>query len=203
MTKDHFYRIEDGHGLPHDPFKAIVAPRPVGWISTRGTEGTVNLAPYSFFNAVAGHPPIVMFSSDGEKDSVALARQSGEFVCNFASADHAEQMNRTSASVPRGTSEFDLAGLAMAPCRIVAAPRVATAPAALECVVTQIMQQHDRHGRAIDVWTVFGEVVGVHIAGAFLEDGRFDTARADPVMRMGYRDFGRLGPVFTLSRPDD
>lgn len=199
----HFYRPEEGHGLPHDPFKAIVAPRPVGWISTRGSDGTVNLAPYSFFNAVAGRPPIVMFSSDGEKDSVSLARESGEFVCNFASADLADRMNRTSASVPRGTSEFDLAGLATAPCRIVAAPRVAAAPAALECVVTQIMQQHDRNGTTLDVWTVFGEVVGVHIAAAFLEDGRFDTAKADPVMRMGYRDFGRLGPVYALDRPDD
>lgn len=198
----HFYRPEEGHGLPHDPFKAIVAPRPVGWISTRGSDGTVNLAPYSFFNAVAGRPPIVMFSSDGEKDSVSLARESGEFVCNFASADLADRMNRTSASVPRGTSEFDLAGLATAPCRIVAAPRVAAAPAALECVVTRIMQQHDRNGTTLDVWTVFGEVVGVHIAAAFLEDGRFDTAKADPVMRMGYRDFGRLGPVFALDRPD-
>lgn len=203
MSADHFYRVEDGHGLPHDPFKAIVAPRPVGWISTQGTDGTVNLAPYSFFNAVAGRPPIVMFSSETEKDTVALARQTSEFVCNFAGAALAEQMNGTSASVPRGTSEFDLAGLAMAPCRIVAAPRVADAPAALECIVTQIIQQHDRHGTAIDVWTVFGEVVGVHIAAAFLNDGRFDTARADPVMRMGYRDFGRLGPVFAMDRPDD
>jgi flavin reductase (DIM6/NTAB) family NADH-FMN oxidoreductase RutF len=203
VSAEHFYRPEDGHGLPHDPFKAIVAPRPVGWISTQGTDGTVNLAPYSFFNAVAGRPPIVMFSSETEKDTVALARQTGEFVCNFVSADLAEQMNRTSKSVPRGTSEFDLAGIAMAPCHIVAAPRVASAPAALECVVTQIMQQRDRHGRAIDVWTVFGEVVGVHIAAAFLENGRFDTVKADPVMRMGYRDFGRLGPVFTLRRPDD
>lgn len=203
MSADHFYRPEDGHGLPYDPFKAIVAPRPVGWISTRGPDGAVNLAPYSFFNAVVSHPPVVMFSSDSEKDTVAFARQTGEFVCNFVSAGLADQMNLTSASVPRGTSEFDLADLAMAPSRVVDAPRVCDAPAALECTVTQIIQPLDRHGTALDVWTVFGEVVGVHINGAFLNDGRFDTARADPVTRLGYRDFGRLGPVFALTRPDD
>lgn len=198
-----FYRPEDGHGLPHDPFKAIVAPRPIGWISTRGADGSVNLAPYSFFNAVAGRPPIVMFSSEGWKDSVANADATREFTCNFVSADLAHQMNETSASVTADISEFELAGLAMAPGHAVDAPRVRDCPASLECVVTTIQRQTDRHGRQLDTHTVFGEVVGVHIDPAFLTGGLFDTSAAKPVMRLGYRDFGGLGEIFTLGRPGD
>ena len=196
-----FYEPDKGHGLPHDPFKAIVAPRPIGWISTRGSDGTVNLAPYSFFNAVAGRPPIVMFSSEGDKDTVNLARESGEFVCNFASARLADAINLTSAQYERGTSEFERVGINGLPSRVVSAPRVADAPAALECVVTQIMTQTDRNGAELPVWTVFGQVVGVHIDDAYLAEGLFDTARADPLARMGYRDFGMLGDVITMKPP--
>ena len=196
-----FYEPQNGHGMPHDPFKAIVAPRPIGWISTRGADGNVNLAPYSFFNAVAGRPPIVMFSSEGDKDTVNLAGDSGQFVCNFPSASLADAINRTSTAVPRGRSEFDLVGLASVPGSVVDVPRLRDVPAALECVVTRIIRQHDRHGRRLDVWTAFGEVVGVHIDDAFIVDGRFDTARADPLARMGYHDYGQLGKVTTIAPP--
>lgn len=202
MADDHFYDPAEGHRLPHDPFKAIVSPRPVGWISTRGTSGSVNLAPYSFFNAVAGRPPIVMFSSEGEKDSMTFARQSGVFVCNFAGLDQFSEMNATSVSLARGQSEFDHVGLAMAECRNVDAPRVSSAPAALECRVTSIMQQHDLDGRPLDVWTVFGQVVGVHIRADMLTDGRFDVTRARPVSRLGYLDFSAVTEVFAAPRPD-
>lgn len=196
-----FYEPDKGHGLPHDPFKAIVAPRPIGWISTRGTDGAVNLAPYSFFNAVAGRPPIVMFSSEGDKDTVNLVQQSGQFVCNFARAAMADAINHSSAPFERGTSEFEKAGLEAAPCRLVDVPRVADAPAALECIVTQIITQTDGQGRELPVWTVFGQVIGVHIDPTYLQDGLFDTARADPLTRMGYRDYGRLGSVTTIAPP--
>ena len=198
-----FYRPEEGHGLPHDPFKAIVAPRPIGWISTRGADGNVNLAPYSFFNAVVGRPPIVMFSSEGWKDSVANASETGVFACNFVSASHFEQMNQTSANLARAQSEFDYAGLALKEGAVIKAPIVAQCAAVLECRLTQILQQTDVNGNKLDTHTVFGQVVGVHIADEALTDGRFDTARARPVMRLGYRDYGELGDVFQMQRPSD
>ncbi|MEO1702329.1 MAG: flavin reductase family protein [Pseudomonadota bacterium] len=198
-----FYKPEDGHGLPHDPFKAIVAPRPIGWISTRGANGGVNLAPYSFFNAVMGRPPMVMFSSEGWKDSVAYASESGEFACNFVSAAQMDQMNETSTNLERGQSEFEHAGLPWADGVSIAAPHVANCAAVLECKVTKIIQQEDLAGNKLDTYTVFGQVVGVHIDDAFLVDGLFDTGKARPVMRLGYRDFGELGAVFQLSRPTD
>ncbi|MEM9999958.1 MAG: flavin reductase family protein [Pseudomonadota bacterium] len=198
-----FYRPEEGHGLPHDPFKAIVAPRPIGWISTRGADGNVNLAPYSFFNAVVGRPPIVMFSSEGWKDSVANASETEVFACNFVSAAHFEQMNQTSADLERAQSEFDYAGLALEEGAVIEAPIVAHCAAVLECRLTQILQQTDVDGNKLDTHTVFGQVVGVHIADDALTDGRFDTARARPVMRLGYRDYGELGEVFEMQRPSD
>lgn len=196
-----FYAPKDGHGLPHDPFKALVAPRPIGWISTLSADGVANLAPYSFFNAVAGNPPIVMFSSEGEKDSVRNARATGQFVHNFVPEAMADLMNATSAMLPADKSEFEVAGIAMAHCVHVAPPRVAGAPASLECNVTQIIQQHDHAGKMIDVFTVFGEVVGIHIDDRFLVDGLFDTLAANPIMRMGYQDYGLLGRATTLKRP--
>lgn len=135
-----FYEPSKGHGLPHDPSKAIVAPRPIGWISTLNAAGEINLAPYSFFNAVSTRPFIVWFSSEGEKDSATFAQETGEFVANLVSRDLAEKMNRTSVSAPRGVNEFVYADLAMAPSRLVAPPRVAAAPAALECQVTEVFR---------------------------------------------------------------
>ena len=198
-----FYKPEEGHGLPHDPFKAIVAPRPIGWVSTRGADGSVNLAPYSFFNAVCAAPPIVMFSSDGWKDSAAYASETGEFACNFVSVEQADQMNLTSASLARGQSEFDHAGLQLAQGLAISAPHIANCPSVLECNVTNIVRQEDITGRKVDSYTVFGQVVGVHINEAFLNDGLFDTAKARPIMRLGYRDYGGLGPVFQLKRPNE
>ncbi|MEO1749694.1 MAG: flavin reductase family protein, partial [Pseudomonadota bacterium] len=138
-----FYKPEEGHGLPHDPFKAIVAPRPIGWVSTRGSDGNVNLAPYSFFNAVCAAPPIVMFSSDGWKDSAANASETGEFACNFVSAEQADKMNLTSAVLERGVSEFEHAGLPLAHGIAISAPHVANCPSVLECKVTNIVRQSD------------------------------------------------------------
>jgi flavin reductase (DIM6/NTAB) family NADH-FMN oxidoreductase RutF len=202
QAEDYFYEPARGHGLPHDPFKAIVAPRPIGWISTCDRNGQVNLAPYSFFNAFSGKPPIVGFCSEGRKDSVRNAEATGEFVANFVSHALAEAMNKTSAVVSAEVDEFALARLAKAPCRIVAAPRVADAPAALECRLLQIIQLHDLDGQALESYLALGQVVGVHIRRAFLNDGRFDTAAAQPIARAGYRgDYFAMGELFEMLRP--
>ncbi|TIC79981.1 flavin reductase family protein [Nocardioides sp. GY 10127] len=175
--------------LPHDPFKALVAPRPIGWISTRGLDGSVNLAPYSFFNAVCDSPPMVLFSSTGRKDTLTYALERGEFTWNLATRALAEAMNETCAPLPRGVSEFERAGLALAEGVAVETPRVAASPASLECVVVGHERLRDRHGRDLDQWTVTGEVVGVHLdEGLLTPDGRFDTRAAAPLMRAGYRD---------------
>lgn len=191
------------HGLPHDPFKAIVSPRPVGWISTRATNGQINLAPYSFFNAVCGRPPIVMFSSEGDKDSVTFARDSGVFAANFAGKAQFKAMNDTSAALERGDSEFDFAKLSMAECKAINAPRVVDAPSVLECRVLHIMQQHDLDGVPLPTWTVFGQVVGIHIDERYLTDGQFDVLKANPVSRLGYRDFSAVEAVFSAPRPGE
>ncbi len=187
--------------LPRDPFKAIVAPRPIGWISTRAPDGRVNLAPYSFFNAFNSVPPIVGFSSEGCKDSASFARDSGEFVANLASRDLMQAMNLTSAALPRGDSEFVHAGLAMAPCRLVKAPRVAEAHAALECKVVGVTPLKDSRGEAIDAYLVLGEVVAFHIDDALIRDGRFDTAAAQPLARCGYQDYAVVESLIALARP--
>lgn len=192
----------DKAALPHDPFKAIVAPRPIGWISTRALDGRVNLAPYSFFNGFATSPPIVGFSSDGGyKDSAAFARESGEFVANLATSDLRDAMNATSAPLPRGESEFVHAGLTMADCRLVAAPRVKESPASLECKVVEIIEIRDRTGRWSGTVLVMGEVVGVHLDEAYLSGGRFDIVRAKPLARCGYSDYTVVDEVFSLTRP--
>jgi flavin reductase (DIM6/NTAB) family NADH-FMN oxidoreductase RutF len=196
-----FYEPEKGHGLPHDPFKAIVAPRPIGWISTVGRNGAHNLAPYSFFNALSTHPHLVMFSSEGEKDSVTFARETGEFVCNLVGRDLAVAVNATGVDAPRGVSEFDYAGLEMAPSRMVKPPRVAGAPAALECKVTEIMQPKGLDGTTGDRFVVFGEVVGVFIDEAYLTDGLFDIVKAGTVSRLGYMDYSAITETFQMRRP--
>ncbi len=198
----YFYEPAAGHGLPHDPFKAIVAPRPIGWISTRDRQGRVNLAPYSFFNAFSSPPPIIGFSSEGHKDSVSNAEATGEFVANFVSKSLAEAMNRTSAPVGPEIDELQLAGLDAAACRIVAAPRVAAAPAALECKLLQVVRLHDLAGKELESYLVLGQVVGVHIDPRYLRDGRFDITAAQPIMRAGYRaDYAELGGIFEMIRP--
>ncbi|GAB4181144.1 MAG: flavin reductase family protein [Thalassobaculales bacterium] len=198
-----FYETGAGHGLPFDPIKAIVAPRPIGWISTIDAEGRHNLAPYSFFNALGSRPPIVCFSSEGMKDSAANAKATGEFVANLATMALAEAMNATSKTVPHGVDEFALAGLAVAPCRLVRPGRVAASPAALECKVLQVIEIADLSGQPIDRHLVIGQVVGVHIDDAYIRDGRFDTAAAQPLARCGYRDYAVVREVFEIVRPDE
>jgi flavin reductase (DIM6/NTAB) family NADH-FMN oxidoreductase RutF len=189
--------------LPHDPMKAIVAPRPIGWISTRARDGKVNLAPYSFFNAFSSSPAIVGFSSDGMKDSATFAIDSGEFVANLASFDLLHAMNETSASLPRGKSEFEPAGLTMAECRLVKAPRVAEAHAAFECKLVEVIQLKSHRGQPLENFLVLGEVVGVHLDDDFVVNGRFDTARAKTLGRCGYQDYAVVDKLITLARPGE
>ncbi|MCZ4367734.1 flavin reductase family protein [Sulfitobacter dubius] len=200
-----FYRPVDGHGLPHNPFNAIVSPRPIGWISSRDGQGRDNLAPYSFFNAVAYVPPQVMFAStsakedvDGTKDSVANIRETGVFCVNVVEYAARDVMNVTSATLPHGEDEFARAGIDKAQCERIACARVANAPASLECKLTQIVQLPGEANFA-----VFGEVVGVHMRDDCVVDGRFDVTRFQPLSRLGYRDYTVVRDVFELKRPDD
>ncbi|VXC88997.1 Asp/Glu/hydantoin racemase [Burkholderia sp. 8Y] len=198
----HFYDPSEGHGLPHDPFKAIVAPRVIGWISSRTADGGVNLAPYSFFGAFASFPYVIGFSSEGRKDSIGNIEATGEFVWNMSTRPLAERMNRTSAPVAPEIDEFELAGLRKAPGRNVDVPHVAESPAALECRLLQVVRLHDLAGQPMNNWLALGQVVGVHIRSEFLKDGLFDTAAARPIMRAGYRaDYAEIGEMFQMVRP--
>ncbi|WBU53655.1 flavin reductase family protein [Paracoccus sp. SCSIO 75233] len=197
-----FYRPEAGHGLPHNPFNAIVAPRPIGWISTRGSDGD-NLAPYSFFNAVAYTPPQVMFAStsqkpdrNGTKDSVAHIAESGVFCVNIASAALKDQMNASSAPLPAGVNEFDHVGIAAAECATIDCPRVAEAPANLECRLTKITRLAGEAN-----WMVLGVVTGIHLRDDCVREGRFDLSRDGWLTRMGYRDYAAIHELFELERP--
>ncbi|WP_075996131.1 flavin reductase family protein [Salaquimonas pukyongi] len=192
--------LED-HGLAHSPFKALVAPRPIGWISTCSPEGVNNLAPYSFFNAVSSRPDMVMFSSAGRKDSLANIEASGEFVCNYAGADLADAMNATSAPAPAQISEFELAQLQAEQSTLVSAPRVRGVAAALECRATEIVELKDVHGASADHFMVIGQVLGIYIDDAYIKDGRFDVKKAAPITRLGYMDYARLGDLFEMRRP--
>lgn len=200
-----FYRPEDGHGLPHNPFNAVVTPRPIGWISTRGADGSENLAPYSFFNAVAYVPPQVMFAStgtkpdrDGTKDTVANIRESGVFCVNIVEYAARDVMNETSGPWARAVDEFDHAGIVREDCRTIPCSRVAGAPAALECRLTQIVQLTGEAN-----FVTFGEVAGVHLRDDCLVDGMFDITRFQPLARCGYRDYAVVEKVFSLKRPGD
>ena len=199
-----FYRTaKNDHGLPHDPFKAIVAPRPIGWITSMSAAGAVNLAPYSYFNGVSSRPPVVMFSSEGYKDSVAFIEETREFVCNLATFELREAVNATSAPLPRGVNEMDKAGLAAAPSVLVRPPRVAAAPCALECKWLQTVPLADVDGRFLDRHVVFGQVVGVYIDDRFVVDGLLDTAAMQPIARAGYNDYFVATPQtkFVMKRP--
>lgn len=205
MTPPHFYEPRHGHGLRHDPLNAIVAPRPIGWISTVSAEGIANLAPYSFFNLVNYQPPLLAFSSSGWKNSAANIRATGEFVWNLVTRELAEPMNVTSASVPDDVDEFALAGIAPAPSRLVRPPRVAASPAAFECRLTQLIQLESKEGDTLDQWLVIGEAVGIHIDPAMLENGVYQTAHARPITRGGgpadYFEV-REDALFQMRRPD-
>ena len=200
-----FYEPKNGHGLPHNPFNAIVTPRPIGWISTRGADGLDNLAPYSFFNAVAYEPPQVMFASTSAKpdrgdtkDSVANIRDTGVFAVNVVAHAARDAMNRSSGSWRKDEDEFAIAGVEKAACQTINCPRVSDAPATLECVLTQIVKLPGAHN-----FVVFGEVTGVHLRDDCLVDGTFDVTTYQPLARMGYRDYATVREVFSLKRPDD
>ena len=202
MSEHHFYEPRKGHGLPHDPFKAIVAPRPIGWISSIDPDGRVNLAPYSFLNAFCEAPPIVGFSSGGRKDSQRNVEATGEFVCNLVTSKHARAMNLTSAPFPHGVNEFEAAGLAAAPSRLVKPPRVADAPAALECRLLLVLPLKDLDGHLTRSTLILGQVVGVHIDPAFLKGGLFDVTAARTIARCGYRgDCTEVAHIFEMLRP--
>lgn len=187
--------------LPHDPFKALIAPRPIGWVSSVNAAGAINLAPYSFFNAFSDRPPVIGFSSSGFKDSVTFISETREFVWNMPTFNLREAMNQTAAPLPMGQNEFEFAGLEMAPSKLVKPPRVKASPAALECAVTDIRQLKDRHGGGIPYWLVLGEVVGVHIDEAFIKDGLVDMAAMQPIARCGYADYVVADKVFPMKRP--
>jgi flavin reductase (DIM6/NTAB) family NADH-FMN oxidoreductase RutF len=203
-TNYHYYEPRTGHGLPHDPFNAIVGPRPIGWISTQSKDGIVNLAPYSFFNAFNYVPPIVAFSSINYKDTVRNAEETGEFAWNLVTMPLAEAMNQTCAAVPPDVNEFELAGLTQAPSRLIKAPRVGESPVSFECKVTKVMQLETALGVIVPTWMVLGEVVAVHIDQSLLKNGIYDTAAAGHVMRGGGpADYFTVGPeqLFKMRRP--
>ncbi len=191
------------HGLPHDPFKAIVTPRPIGWITAMSARGEINLAPYSYFNAVSSDPPMVMFASEGRKDSVAFIEETWEFVCNLATFDLRHQMNTTSGPYPRGVDEMKEAGLDAAPSMLVKPPRVSASPCALECKWLQTVRLDDVDGQPTQRYIVFGQVVGIHIDERFIVDGLLDTAAMMPIARAGYHDYFVSTPEtrFSLRRP--
>jgi flavin reductase (DIM6/NTAB) family NADH-FMN oxidoreductase RutF len=200
----HFYEPRNGHGLPHDPFNAIVGPRPIGWVSTCNAQGAPNLAPYSFFNAFNYVPPIVGFSSIGYKDSVRNIEETGEFAWNLVTRPLAEAMNQTCAAVAPEVSEFELAGLTPVASRLIQPPRVMESPVSFECKLTQVLQLQGVDGVKVDTWLVLGEVVGVHIRADLLVNGVYDTAGADHILRGGGpADYFTLGPaqLFKMYRP--
>ena len=199
----HYDTAANNHGLRFNPFKALVAPRPIGWIACVGADGSRNLAPYSFFNAVSDRPPMVMFSSSGRKDSMANIEETGEFTCSLATFDLREQMNMSSAPVRRGVDEFALAGLTPAPSRMVKAPRVAESPAAFECRLWKTIELPAPDPRHVNI-VVFGHVVGVYINDDFIHDGLVDTGALRPLARLGYMDYSVVTPetMFTLNRPE-
>ncbi len=205
MADYHYYEPGEGHRLPHDPLNSIVAPRPIGWISTVDTDGVPNLAPYSFFNLINYQPPLIAFASSGWKDTVANIAATGEFVWNLATKAEADAMNATSANVAGTVDEFDLAGLGALPASLVKPPRVEGSPVHFECRLTQLVRLQTHAGTALDQWLVIGEAVGIHIDTALLEDGLYQTARAHPITRGGGpADYFEIteDALFRMKRPD-
>jgi flavin reductase (DIM6/NTAB) family NADH-FMN oxidoreductase RutF len=191
----------DKSKLPHDPFKAIVAPRPIGWITSISLKGEVNCAPYSYFNGVNSRSNLIMFASEGRKDSVNNIAETREFVCNLATWDLREAMNATSAPLPHGVNEMQRAGLQAAPSRLVKPPRVAASPCALECKLIKIVAMETADRQPVDCHVVFGQVVGVHIDDRFIVDGLLDTAAMKPIARCGYDQYAAVESVFSMTRP--
>jgi len=201
-----FYETKDPHGLKHNPFKSLIVPRPIGWVSTVDARGVVNLAPYSFFNGVGSDPPTVMFASEGThtegdfKDSATNVRETGEFVCNLATWELREPMNATSEHVPRSVDEFELAGLTPSASRLVAPPRVAESPVHLECTHLQTVELPSNDPERPTL-VVFGRVVGIHIDDSIISDGMIDMGVFKPIARLGYTDYTMVDNVFTMRRP--
>lgn len=196
------YGSERPASLAHDPFKAIIAPRPIGWIGTLNVDGVPNLAPYSFFTALGTHPHMIAFSSEGPKHSFVNARDRGEFTFSLATEALALQMNETSAPVEDGINEFALAGLEKGVPVEISAPFVAESPAALECVTVSAEELKDRHGQPTNRFMIIGEVVQTHIRNEYIHNGRFDTAGARPIARLGYRDYATVDKLWELKRPE-
>lgn len=202
MSDYHSFDPAQGHGLPRDPIKAIIAPRPIGWISSLGKTGSANLAPYSYFNMFSLKPPILIFGSEGRKDTLANVTHSGAFVFNLATRELAEQMNQSSGAYPPGIDEFDAAGLSKLASQTSAVPRVAGAAASMECRVLEVRQLHDLDGQPIGSHLVIGQVTRVHIRADLLVDGLFDIVRAGTIARCGYRgDYIEATETFELLRP--
>ena len=200
----HIYEPRQGHGLKHDPFNAIVGPRPIGWISTIDSSGVANLAPYSFFNAFNYTPPIIGFATIGWKDSVENVQTTGEFCWNLATRALSAEMNLTCAPAPPDIDEFDVAGLTRAPSRLIAAPRVLESPVNFECRLTQLIELTDSAGAALKTWLILGEVVAVHIDRSLIDNGVYDTAAARPILRAGRMgDYAEITPaaMFEMRRP--
>lgn len=202
MSDYHSFDPALGHGLPHDPIKAIVAPRPIGWISSIGASGTANLAPYSYFNMFSHKPPILIFGSEGRKDTLANVGQTGGFIFNLATRALAEQMNQSSGAYPPGTDEFEMAGLKKLDGETVTAPRVAGAAAAMECRLLETRQLHDLDGQPVGSHLIIGQVTRVHIRSDLLVNGHFDIVRAGTIARCGYRgDYVEATETFEMLRP--
>lgn len=196
-----YYTAQEPHGLPFDPFKAIVAPRPIGWIGSCDQAGRVNLAPYSFFNAVASRPNMIAFASEGLKDSARNARDTREFTFSLATLPLAQKMNLSSASLEEGRNEFDFAGLTMAPSTLIRPPFVGESPAAFECRLTNFIQLQDVDGRLMEKYLIVGQVVATHIKDEFITDGRFDAVKARTIARCGYNDYATVNEQWELVRP--
>jgi len=196
-----FYDVARGHGLPHDPVKALIAPRPIGWICAMSAKGEVNLSPYSFFNQVSDRPHMVMFSSVGRKDAITFIEETGEFTCSIVSWEQRDAMNRTSVPLPRGQSEFEYAGLEPEPSVLIRPPRVRGAPAALECRLVKIVELMPLDGSDAAYFMAIGQVVGVHIDDRVMRDGYVDTVLLQIVSRAGYHDYFLADHKFSLTRP--
>jgi flavin reductase (DIM6/NTAB) family NADH-FMN oxidoreductase RutF len=177
------------HGLPHDPYNAIVGPRPIGWITSMSAKGEINLAPYSFFNSVSSDPPMVMFASDGRKDTIDFVEDTGEFVCNLAVWDLRNHVKDSSWAHPRGVNEMKFIGLEAAPSVLVKPPRVKQSPCALECKWLQTVHPNDMHGNPAPRFIVLGQVIGIHIDERFIKDGLLDTGSMKPIARAGYQEY--------------
>lgn len=192
---------KNDHGLPRDPFKAIVVPRPIGWITSMSRKGEINLAPYSFFNTVSDEPPVVMFSSDGRKDSITFIEETGEFVCNLAVFGLLDAVVTSGIKFPRGVNEMVEAGLDASPSRFVKPPRIKASPCALECKLLQIIDLNDVDGRATHRHLAIGQVIGIHIDDRFIREGRLDTAAMQPIARCGYGDYAVIDRVIPVKSP--